>query len=637
MIHQYCTHVSIFKNLKRGMKMQTDQCEYDDKLTDEVKVLAHKLGAEMVGVGPVERWKHAPLMLSPQGLLPSSKSVVAICITFIDASMELTEKEMSENWYNPYDMCENLTGMNERLDSIAFNLAKFLENKGYKSLYTPVSNLWRIKPYKSIDHPFAPALVHRYAAVACGLGEIGWSGLFLSPEHGSRQRIIPVVTEAPLTPTPMYDGPRLCNKCMECVKRCPLDCFRKEVKKINKLDIGGKIFEFPDINKWRCSLDYYGISGPFVPEKITEEVALKIAHSDVRPRKSIMDSGACLCSCVPPSLRFKDEKYPRGIRRKNPRKPADPVEVTNALREIARMNGIDHMGITVESELAEKGIRIGEYLPEAAAALIIGIGWDSDSMKGAVTSRLKKTIFELSHALQNLGYAVLPIPRLPVESLVGYFGFKTENCNYFHLLTEFPLLPLNFSPAEEKTAKRNITATEIKAFAASKGADLTGIASVDRLNKMHSKLQDIYRGEKNIQITAPWIPGGVTGTVESVALEDVIIRKPEDHLPGARSVIVVGIHFPATLLERVAKPPAENIASYAGGTQGWGVQQELLSTVFDLVQFLKRSGYRAEVVSDLFGTDCGAKAWICLVMELPPAGLPQSVPVWVNSVEAARF
>ena len=241
----------------------TNKADTDKELTREVKDLARKMGAELVGVGNVERWDNAPLMLSPKGLLPTSRTVIVCGVTFLDASMELTEREMSEHWYNTYDKCEELTGMNNRLDLIAFNLAKFLEGKGYKSLPTPITGLWRVRPYKTIEQPFAPAMANRYAAVAAGLGEIGWNGLFLSPEYGPRQRLVPVITEAPLEPTPMYDGPPLCDKCMICVKKCPLDCFRKEVKKINKLEIGGRTFEFPAINKWRCFLDYFNIFEPF--------------------------------------------------------------------------------------------------------------------------------------------------------------------------------------------------------------------------------------------------------------------------------------------------------------------------------------------------------------------------------------
>ena len=39
-----------------------DNMNYNINLTEAVKELARKLGAEMVGVGPVDRWKHAPEM-----------------------------------------------------------------------------------------------------------------------------------------------------------------------------------------------------------------------------------------------------------------------------------------------------------------------------------------------------------------------------------------------------------------------------------------------------------------------------------------------------------------------------------------------------------------------------------------------
>lgn len=47
----------------------------------------------------------------------------------------------------------------------------------------------------------------RLAAVACGLGEMGWSKMFLTPEFGPLQRVAFIFTDAPLEPDPMYSGP----------------------------------------------------------------------------------------------------------------------------------------------------------------------------------------------------------------------------------------------------------------------------------------------------------------------------------------------------------------------------------------------------------------------------------------------
>ncbi|GAG82303.1 unnamed protein product [marine sediment metagenome] len=51
-----------------------------DILTQKVKAFALSKGADLVGVAPVERWKKAPLELSPQGLMPGSKSVFVVGI-----------------------------------------------------------------------------------------------------------------------------------------------------------------------------------------------------------------------------------------------------------------------------------------------------------------------------------------------------------------------------------------------------------------------------------------------------------------------------------------------------------------------------------------------------------------------------
>ena len=95
-------------------------------LTDEVKKIARELGAEMVGVASVDRFSNAPLMHSPQGLMPSAKTVVVVGVSWLDASIELTEKELSEHFYNPGDMCEQETNMNDRLHDIVFKLSKTL-------------------------------------------------------------------------------------------------------------------------------------------------------------------------------------------------------------------------------------------------------------------------------------------------------------------------------------------------------------------------------------------------------------------------------------------------------------------------------------------------------------------------------
>lgn len=60
--------------------------KYNQELTKEVKKITREMGAEMVGIASVERFKNAPLMLSPKGLLPTAKSVVVAGVVWLDAS-----------------------------------------------------------------------------------------------------------------------------------------------------------------------------------------------------------------------------------------------------------------------------------------------------------------------------------------------------------------------------------------------------------------------------------------------------------------------------------------------------------------------------------------------------------------------
>jgi len=49
-------------------------------LKELVKNAAYELGADLVGFGGIERCKHAPIMMSPQGVFPGAKTVIVMGI-----------------------------------------------------------------------------------------------------------------------------------------------------------------------------------------------------------------------------------------------------------------------------------------------------------------------------------------------------------------------------------------------------------------------------------------------------------------------------------------------------------------------------------------------------------------------------
>ena len=115
----------------------------------------------------------------------------------------------------------------------------------------------------------------RLAAVACGLGEIGWSKMLLTPEFGPLQRVAFIFTDAELEYDEMYSGEPLCRKCGACVRECPGGCIPsiKSGKTIT-VDLAGKICEWGDIDMWRCYA-FYTHGGryfnPFVPKEVFDK------------------------------------------------------------------------------------------------------------------------------------------------------------------------------------------------------------------------------------------------------------------------------------------------------------------------------------------------------------------------------
>ena len=112
----------------------------------------------------------------------------------------------------------------------------------------------------------------RLAAVACGLGEIGWSKMFLTKDFGPLQRVAFIFTDAELEPDPLYDGEPLCRRCMACVRECPGGCL-SQTDSI-KVNVGGKVCEWGKLDEWKCYA-FYTHGGrkfnPFVPKEVWDK------------------------------------------------------------------------------------------------------------------------------------------------------------------------------------------------------------------------------------------------------------------------------------------------------------------------------------------------------------------------------
>ena len=234
----------------------------DVRLTDEIESFIINQGADLVGVAPVERFQDAPEGYGPSDYMPDATCVISIGIHLVDGICDVWG-EYSEpgKSIGPY-LFYGYGLVNLELGRIANLAAKRLEYRGYKSLTFPPT--WTIAMYRSIGllqpHYIGADFSHRHAAVAAGLGEIGWNGLAITPVFGARVRFNSVITNAPLAPSPMYQGTALCqpDRCgFLCVRECPAEALSSTESR--QATIGERRFEHAKLDMIRCMYGIYAL------------------------------------------------------------------------------------------------------------------------------------------------------------------------------------------------------------------------------------------------------------------------------------------------------------------------------------------------------------------------------------------
>ena len=170
------------------------------ELQTQLKSLSTELGADLVGFCELES--------SPVRELPNLRYALSIGVKLSDAVLKTIENAPSFVYFQHYRTANTL------LDSIAFRLARFLEEKGRLAMPIAASqSLGKNNPYQGV-------LPHKTAAVKAGLGFVGKSGLFLSEAYGSKVRLATVLTDAPLqSESPVIENG--CGECELCKKACP--------------------------------------------------------------------------------------------------------------------------------------------------------------------------------------------------------------------------------------------------------------------------------------------------------------------------------------------------------------------------------------------------------------------------------
>lgn len=185
-----------------------------------VKRAAITYGAGMVGICRLdERWIYShhwnreemrekeivfedgdePYESDSKYVIPRSVKHVVVMVVPMDVEMLKL---------SPIPIADAATGLGySRIVALAASLAEFIRGLGYTAI--PCVN----------DTALSIPL-----AISAGLGQLGRSGLLITPEYGSAVRICKVLTNLPLAPDKPVDYgiTEFCEKCYRCAESCPV-------------------------------------------------------------------------------------------------------------------------------------------------------------------------------------------------------------------------------------------------------------------------------------------------------------------------------------------------------------------------------------------------------------------------------
>ncbi len=275
---------------------------------EEVKQVALSLGADLVGIASMDRFEGAPEQMDPRLIFPAARSAIVIARRIPRGALRGIEE--GTHWPNYTLYAYN------RLNvffwpKVAYELACFIESRGFEAVpvYPGVPEAQPSRQRVRPDRP-APDVIPaiRIAAFAAGLGEIGWSKVFLTKRFGPRQRLGMVLTDAPLRPDPLWDEP-ICDRCMACVQACPGAIPHQREGKVVRITIAGRTIEWADVDMGICTATHHGLNRQVSPFLARDFPGL---HLNLRTQRLSEEEAYKLCYTLARATWRKTAQFPSG-------------------------------------------------------------------------------------------------------------------------------------------------------------------------------------------------------------------------------------------------------------------------------------------------------------------------------------
>jgi len=252
-----------------------------------IKDKAKELGIDCIAIGNIERFKDAPKLMSPLTYFPEAKSVIAVAMRIPRGTYRGIEE--GTHWHNyTFYSYNKLNSLFRPIKS--YNLCRFIEDHGWEAVAhypaVPEGNGVTQKPVAEDKVPPDVVCSVRIIAAGCGLGEVGYSKVFLTKKFGPRVRLGLIFTDCELEPDPIMDTGDICLHCGACVRECPGNAVPpiKDATKRLWVDFGGeKKIWYGDVRMGRCTLSHHGFNNECSPfhKKEFPNMAFDVRNSEM--------------------------------------------------------------------------------------------------------------------------------------------------------------------------------------------------------------------------------------------------------------------------------------------------------------------------------------------------------------------
>jgi epoxyqueuosine reductase len=169
-------------------------------LTEGLKKFSRQGGGDLFGVADLALAKDFIAAQSPFPIAHYPRAV-SVGMQLIDSIVDIHSpdepRRQSLYWHHVYGV------VTPALDSLAYDLARWLTGQGFRALPVPGSTPYDFDKLKGF-------FSHKLAAHLAGVGWIGKSCLLLTERFGPRVRFVSVLTDAPLQTGSPLDRP--CGK-----------------------------------------------------------------------------------------------------------------------------------------------------------------------------------------------------------------------------------------------------------------------------------------------------------------------------------------------------------------------------------------------------------------------------------------